>query len=66
VQALGEVEFFAERYSPGFGGEEGIGAAFDDEITVIERNSVSSDLASPMLTCFEQGDLGVRGPFDFA
>jgi len=50
MQTITQAKFFAKRYAPGLGGQEGVRAAFDDEITIIKSNAVGSDFAAPATT----------------
>src|SRR5258706_7190154 len=59
MQTLTEPEFFAEPGGVWFGGEERISSAFDDELTVIKSDTVSSNLAAPAIQRFEKSDLRV-------
>ena len=49
MQSFAETKFFAKRSGVGFGGQEGIGAAFDDELTIVKSDAVGGDLAAPAI-----------------
>ncbi len=59
MQTLAESEFLAQRDAPGFGGKESIGAAFDDELSIVEGDAVGGDLAAPMRIGFEEGNVNL-------
>ena len=57
MQTFAETKFLAERSGIRFGGQESIGAAFDDKLSIVKGDAVSGDLATPTRISFEQGDV---------
>jgi hypothetical protein len=63
MQPFAETEFLAKINTPGLGGKEGIGSAFDDELATVERNAVCGDLAAPIRSGLDECDVCTRDVF---
>ena len=57
VQAVAEAKFITESNCPGLCGKESVRTTFDDEISIVERDSVCGNFATQTTIGFKKCNL---------